>query len=72
MNEPAGRPGDPPPPATAIDPVCGMAVAPAVARARGLHSRYREVDYFFCGRGCKLDFDDDPEPYLEPGYLPRM
>ena len=49
-----------------------MAVAPAAAQVRGLHSRYRDVDFFFCGRGCKLDFDDDPEPYLEPGYVPRM
>jgi len=72
MNEPAGRPVDLPLPATANDPVCGMAVAPAVALARGLYSRYREADYFFCGRGCKLDFDDDPEPYLAPGYVPRM
>ena len=27
---------------------------------------------FFCGRGCKLDFDEDPERYLDPGYVPRM
>jgi YHS domain-containing protein len=72
VNEPADMSGAPSPPATAIDPVCGMAVAPAVAQARGLHSRYHEVDEFFCGRGCKLDFDDDPEPYLAPGYVPRM
>jgi YHS domain-containing protein len=76
MIEPGGPPADPadgpPPTAEAIDPVCGMAVAPAVARARGLHRLYRGVDYFFCGRGCKLDFDDDPEEYLDPGYVPGM
>ena len=72
MTEQDGPPGDPQLPATAADPVCGMTVAPAVARARGLVSRYREVDRYFCGRGCKLDFDDDPEPYLAPGYVPRM
>jgi len=49
-----------------------MTVAPAVARARNLHSSYGDQDYFFCGRGCKLDFDEDPERYLDPGYLPAM
>jgi P-type Cu+ transporter len=67
----AGRPGQPPP-ASATDPVCGMTVAPAVAAARGLHSSARGTDYYFCGRGCKLDFDDEPERYLDPGYVPRM
>jgi YHS domain-containing protein len=56
----------------ATDPVCGMSVEPAVARARGLQSRHADVDYFFCGRGCKLDFDEDPERYLAPGYVPSM
>ena len=59
-------------PGSATDPVCGMTVAPAVARARNLHSSYGDQDYFFCGRGCKLDFDEDPERYLDPGYLPAM
>jgi YHS domain-containing protein len=58
--------------ASAIDPVCGMAVAPAVARARGLSSTAGEVTYYFCGRGCKLDFEDDPGHYLDPGYVPTM
>lgn len=54
------------------DPVCGMAVVPETSRANGLHCRYREVDYFFCGKGCKLEFDDDPERYLDPTYVPSM
>ena len=29
-------------------------------------------DYFFCGKGCKLEFDDDPERYLDPSYVPSM
>jgi Cu+-exporting ATPase len=59
-------------PGSAIDPVCGMTVAPAVARARGLYSTVRGVTYEFCGRGCMLDFEDDPEHYLDPGYVPTM
>ena len=66
---PAAGPADP---SSATDPVCGMAVAPAVARQRNLASRYRDRDWFFCGRGCKLDFDEDPERYLDPGYVPTM
>jgi YHS domain-containing protein len=54
------------------DPVCGMAVDPDGARAKGLHSRYREADYYFCARGCKLDFDEDPERYLDSSYVPSM
>lgn len=54
------------------DPVCGMTVEPDSARARGLHSNHRGVEYFFCGKGCKLDFDEDPERYLDPGYQPSM
>lgn len=56
----------------ALDPVCGMTVDPSAAREKGLHSRYRDTDYFFCGKGCKLDFDDDPERYLDPSHVPSM
>ena len=58
--------------AKVIDPVCGMTVDPEVARANGLHSAYKDTDYFFCGRGCKLDFEEDPDHYLDPGYTPGM
>jgi P-type Cu+ transporter len=54
----------------AIDPVCGMTVEPEQARSRGLHSTYRDVDYFFCSRGCKLDFEEDPGKYLDPPHQP--
>ena len=57
---------------TVIDPVCGMTVDPESARAKGLHSEYKGVDYFFCGKGCKLDFDEDPARYLDPNYTPSM
>jgi YHS domain-containing protein len=58
--------------AAVIDPVCGMTVEPDGARARGLHSSLNGMDYFFCGKGCKLEFDDDPERYLDPSYVPSM
>lgn len=58
--------------ATILDPVCGMTVEPESARARGLHSSYQGRDFFFCGKGCKLDFDEDPDRYLDPGYVPSM
>ena len=56
----------------AIDPVCGMTVEPEAARSKGLHSPYEGTEYFFCGKGCKLDFDEDPERYLDLGYVPSM
>ena len=56
----------------AIDPVCGMTVDMADARARGLQAIHQNVDYYFCGKGCKLDFGEDPERYLDPSYTPSM
>jgi Cu+-exporting ATPase len=26
--------------------------------------------YHFCSKGCMLDFRDEPEKYLDPGYTP--
>jgi YHS domain-containing protein len=28
--------------------------------------------YYFCGKGCLLDFRDEPEKYLAPDYQPGM
>jgi Cu+-exporting ATPase len=56
----------------AIDPVCGMTVDPETARERGLHVRHEDVDYFFCGKGCKLDFLEEPATFLAPDYQPHM
>jgi YHS domain-containing protein len=53
----------------AIDPVC---VDQAGAVAKGLMSEYKGTQYVFCGKGCKLEFDDDPERYLDPSYQPSM
>jgi YHS domain-containing protein len=60
------------PQATAIDPVCGMTVQVPEAVTKGLHSRHEDQDFVFCGRGCKLDFDEDPDRYLDPSYIPSM
>ena len=57
---------------TARDPVCGMTVDPTAARERGLTSEHAGVTYYFCGRGCLLDFGDDPDTYLSPDHVPSM
>lgn len=57
---------------TMKDPVCGMDVVPAVARARGLSATHEETEYLFCGKGCMLDFQEEPAKYLDPGYTPSM
>ena len=54
---------------TAIDPVCGMEVEIEGAE---LAFEYDDTTYYFCGRGCLLDFKDDPERYLAPDYRPSM
>lgn len=56
----------------ATDPVCGMTVDPESARAKGLSIEFNGSGYFFCGRGCKLEFEDDPDRYLDPTYVPSM
>lgn len=67
-----GNHGHDEPASGATDAVCGMSVAPEAARTKGLHSRFGDVDYFFCGKGCKLEFDEDPERYLDSSYVPSM
>ena len=62
----ADQGGDPM--AIAIDPVCGMEVEMESAI---LTSEYEGTVYYFCGKGCKLDFDEDPEKYLDPEYVPQ-
>jgi YHS domain-containing protein len=57
---------------TAIDPVCGMTVEIEQALAAGLTAEHDGVTYYFCGRGCKLDFGDDPPRYLRPSDKPSM
>lgn len=54
------------------DPVCGMEVNPDVARAQGLTAEHEGETYYFCGRGCRLDFIEDPARVLDPSYQPHM
>ena len=55
--------------AIAKDPVCGMEVHTATSL---LSYEYKGTTYWFCGKGCLLEFKDDPEKYLAPGYTPSM
>jgi YHS domain-containing protein len=60
------------PSGTATDPVCGMTVNVEVATAAGLAADHEGRTYLFCGRGCLLDFQDDPSRFFDPGYVPHM
>ena len=53
----------------AIDPVCGMEVE--IEKAQHT-TEYRGTTYYFCAKGCKLDFEDEPERILAPEYEPHM
>ena len=55
--------------ATAIDPVCRMVVD--TSNPPGGQSEYQGMQYYFCGRGCKVAFDRDPEYVLSgEGVVP--
>jgi Cu+-exporting ATPase len=54
------------------DPVCGMTVNLAEARGKGLTTEHEGREYGFCGKGCLLEFKDDPESFLVQGYVPQM
>ena len=56
----------------ATDPVCGMQVQPEQAEGKGLTAEHNGQTYYFCGKGCMLDFKEDPEPYFAPDYKPSM
>ena len=47
---------------TAHDPVCHMDIDPATAEGQ---SEYEGQTYYFCSRGCKMDFDEDAAGVLE-------
>jgi YHS domain-containing protein len=51
----------------ARDPVCWMMVDPATAPK----VEHGGETYYFCSRGCQLDFQDEPERYLDPAYKPE-
>ena len=56
-------------PGRVLDPVCGMT---AGAREKGLTLTHEGTEYAFCGKGCLLEFRDDPAHYLDPAYTPSM
>ena len=68
--DPTGPAGTPT--GTVIDPVCGMTVRLETARSAGLTLVHDGVEYGFCGRGCRLEFGDDPARFLAPDYVPSM
>ena len=43
------------------DPVCHMDIDPKSAAGT---SEYEGTTYYFCGRGCKMDFDENPAGVL--------
>jgi YHS domain-containing protein len=55
--------------AVAIDPVCGMEVETDLTDLKLEHDGKA---YWFCGKGCMLEFGDDPDKYLDPSYQPSM
>jgi YHS domain-containing protein len=52
-----------------IDPVCGMTVEEGPDAITGV---YKGVTYYFCGRGCKVSFEKEPEKYLREGPSMQM
>ena len=54
---------------TAIDPVCGMDVDKETTPFRFEHNG---TTYYFCSRGCMLDFEENPDKFLDPNYEPEV
>jgi len=52
-----------------IDPVCGMHVDDTTAL---LSLEHEGITYWFCGKGCLLEFRDDPDKYLAADHVPSM
>ena len=50
------------------DPVCGMDVD---TEKSTLSLEHEGETYWFCGKGCLLEFRDDPERFLDPAYVPE-
>ena len=51
-----------------IDPVCGMEVDTETSL---LSYEHDGTTYWFCGKGCLLEFQDDPDKYLDRGLPAR-
>jgi P-type Cu+ transporter len=48
--------------------VCGMDVDTETSK---LSLEHDGITYWFCGKGCLLEFRDDPAKYLAPGFEPE-
>ena len=72
MNHHSSQHPAPDQPGQATDPVCGMTIDTGKATADGLTVEHDGETYFFCGRGCKLEFTDDPARFLDTAYRPSM
>lgn len=55
--------------AIAKDPVCGMEVDTETSL---LSLEHDGTTYWFCGKGCLLEFKDDPDTFLAEDYQPSM
>jgi Cu+-exporting ATPase len=53
---------------SALDPVCGMTVAPG--HARGGSAEHAGRTYWFCGPSCRTKFVADPDRYASPPPAP--
>jgi YHS domain-containing protein len=49
-----------------IDPVCGMQVDTSSST---LSVEHDGATYWFCGKGCLLDFRDDPHGFLPADHV---
>jgi YHS domain-containing protein len=49
-----------------------MTVDISQAQANGLTLTHEGREYGFCGRGCLMEFRDDPSRFLDPAYQPEM
>jgi len=47
---------------TAVDPVCGMDVSKR--SPAGGTAEHEGKTYYFCGPGCRAEFEEDPAGYL--------
>ena len=51
----------------ATDPVCGMQVDTETTPNKLEHDG---TMYYFCSRGCMLDFQDEPQKFPDPNRQP--
>jgi YHS domain-containing protein len=51
----------------AVDPVCKMNVDEREAQ---FTTEYKGKMYYFCAPGCKKEFEENPEKYLNEGESP--